>query len=117
MNGVKTIHGRFDAGKGKSHFVLVPIACENICLFYKELVKGSQVGCAHIAIDVCTRCLDVPSDGVHLTQEAILSDNDSDALKEDENCGDDISHNSDNDDSGDQVGFDTCRVNYDFDEG
>jgi len=53
----------------------------------------------------------------HLTQEAILPDNDSDAPEEDENSGNDLSHDSDDDESDDEVGYDTCRVNNDFDEG
>ena len=117
------LRGRFDAGKGRCHYVLMPIGCENDWLFYKELVSGSQVGCAEVVVDVDTCSMDVPSQGgdeypiEHLTQEAILPDNDSDAPEEDENSGNDLSHDSDDDESDDEVGYDTCRVNNDFDEG
>ena len=33
------LHGRFDDGKGRSHYVVMPITCKNDWLFYKELVK------------------------------------------------------------------------------
>ena len=33
------------------------IGCENDWLFYKELVRGSQVGCADIVVDVCNRSM------------------------------------------------------------
>ena len=117
------LRGRFDAGKGRCHYVLMPIGCENDWLFYKELVSGSQVGCAEVVVDVDTRSMDVPSQGgdeypiEHLTQEAILPDNDSDAPEEDEYSGNDLYHDSDDDESDDEVGYDTCRVNNDFDEG
>ena len=51
------LRGRFDAGKGRSHYVVMPIGCENDWLFYKELVRGSQVGCAEIVVDVCNRSM------------------------------------------------------------
>jgi len=115
--------GRFDAGKERSHYVMMPIGCENDWLFYKELVRGSQVGCAEIVVDVCNRSMDAPAeDGddypiEHVTQEAISPDHDSDAPEEeDKSYGDDLSHDSDDDDSGDEIGFDTCRVNNNFDE-
>ena len=43
--------------------MLMPIGCENDWLFYKELVSGSQVGCAEVVVDVDTRSMDVPSQG------------------------------------------------------
>ena len=30
------LRGRFDAGKGRCHYVLMPIGCENDWLFYKS---------------------------------------------------------------------------------
>ena len=57
------LHGRFDDGKGRSHYVVMPITCKNDWLFYKELVKGSQVGCTEIVVGVCTRSMDLPSEG------------------------------------------------------
>ena len=33
--------GRFDAGKKRSYYVVMPIASKNDWLFYKELVRGS----------------------------------------------------------------------------
>ena len=82
------------------------------------------MGCVEIVVDVCNRSMDVPTEDdddypiEHVTQEAILPDHDSDAPEEeDKSCGDDFSHESDDDDSGDKIGFDTCRVNNNFDEG
>ena len=43
--------------------MLMPIGCENDWLFYKELVSGSQVGCAEVVVDVDTRSMYVPSQG------------------------------------------------------
>jgi len=104
--------GRFDAGKERSHYVMMPIGCENDWLFYKELVRGSQVGCEEIVVDVCNRSMDAPAeDGddypiEHVTQEAISPDHDSDAPEEeDKSYGDDLSHDSDDDDSGDEIGM------------
>jgi len=42
----------------------------------------------------------------HVTQEAISPDHDSDAPEEeDKSYGDDLSHDSDDDDSGDEIGM------------
>uniref|UniRef100_K4AJ02 Transposase MuDR plant domain-containing protein n=1 Tax=Setaria italica TaxID=4555 RepID=K4AJ02_SETIT len=91
------IRGRFDAGDKRSHYVLMPVACDDDWLFYKELVKDSQVACAELVVD-----------------EDVLPANEVDEEEDDEEGGDDdCSHGSD--DSGDEGDFDTCRVNNNFD--
>ena len=56
------LRGRFDAGKKRSHYVVMPIGCENDWLFYKELIRGSQMDYAEIVVDVCNRSMDIPTE-------------------------------------------------------
>uniref|UniRef100_K4ALQ4 SWIM-type domain-containing protein n=1 Tax=Setaria italica TaxID=4555 RepID=K4ALQ4_SETIT len=107
------ICGRFDAGNKRSHYVLMPLACDDDWLVYKELVKGSQVACAKLVVDVCpwsmSPYIDKPIE--HLTQEDVLPGSDVDEEEDDEEDGaDDCSHGSD--DSSDEGDFDTSIALY-----
>jgi len=48
-NGVKFC-ARFDAGQGRFHYAVMLITSKDDWLFYKQFVKGSQVGCAEIVV-------------------------------------------------------------------
>jgi hypothetical protein len=41
---------RFDAGQGRFHYAVMLITSKDDWLFYKQYVKGSQVGCAEIVV-------------------------------------------------------------------
>ena len=41
---------RFDAGQGRFNYAVMLITSKDDWLFYKQFVKGSQVGCAEILV-------------------------------------------------------------------
>ncbi|CAL4907426.1 unnamed protein product [Urochloa decumbens] len=108
-----TLHARFDAGDKRYHYVLIEIKNADDWLFYKELLKESQVRCAEIFVDVCGQ--DVSDDPVeHFTQEDLPPCNDNDNEVDDEFSDDDEKY-ADEEASGDEGDFDTCAVNNHFD--
>ncbi|CAL5068364.1 unnamed protein product [Urochloa decumbens] len=113
MDEELTLRARFDAGDKRSHYVLIEIKNADDWLFYKELLKESQVRCAEIFVDVCGR--DVSDDLVeHLTQEDLPPCNANDDDIDDELSDDDEEY-ADEEASGDEGDFDTCAVNNHFD--
>ncbi|CAL5066605.1 unnamed protein product [Urochloa decumbens] len=118
-----TLRARFDAGDKRAHYVLMPIRKEDDWLIYKELVQGSQVRCCEVFVDVCGRGVDIDNldeygdDNPieHLTQEEIHGCNE-DEDGEDDDLGDDGVEVEDEEGSGDEGDFDTCRVANNFDD-
>ncbi|CAL5089712.1 unnamed protein product [Urochloa decumbens] len=116
-----TLHARFDAGDKRAHYVLMPITKEDDWLIYKELVQGSQVRCCEVFVDVCGRGVDIDSPDEygddnpieHLTQEEIHGCNE-DKDGEDDDLSDDGVEVEDEEASGDEGDFDTCRVANNF---
>ncbi|KAF8673682.1 hypothetical protein HU200_048430 [Digitaria exilis] len=108
------LRGRFDAGEKRAHYVLIPIATEDNWMFYKDVVKGSQVNVAEIVVDFCTRGIggyeviqdDDPME--HLTQEHLTPQ---DALSEDDEEDEDDEDVGESDDEHD---FERCRANNSF---
>ncbi|CAL5005695.1 unnamed protein product [Urochloa decumbens] len=99
----------------------MPITKEDDWLFYKELVKGSQVRCGEVFVDVSRRGVDIASLGVdgdddpieHVTQEDIPTCNEDDDEEDDELSDDDVEV-KDEEASGDEGDLDTCRVVNNF---
>ncbi|CAL5055661.1 unnamed protein product [Urochloa decumbens] len=118
-----TLRARFDAGDKRAHYVLMPIRKEDDWLIYKELVQGSQVRCCEVFVDVCGRGVDIDNldeygdDNPieHLTQEEIHGCNE-DEDGEDDDLSDDGVEVEDEEASGDEGDFDTCRVANNFDD-
>ena len=100
------IRGRFDAGDKRAHYMLMSIDTEDDWMFYKELVKGSQVGCLELVVDV--------RDSV----TAQTSDRVADYENEDDDYDVDMSNGSDSEDEFPEANrYDSCRENNDFDVG
>ncbi|CAL5035610.1 unnamed protein product [Urochloa decumbens] len=118
-----TLCARFDVDDKRAHYVLMPITKEDDWLFYKELVKGSQVRCDEVFVDVCGRGVDIASLGEdgdddpieHVTQEDIHACNEDDDGEDDE-LSDDDAKVEDEEASGDEGDFDICRVANNFDD-
>ncbi|KAF8686823.1 hypothetical protein HU200_043323 [Digitaria exilis] len=109
------LRGRFDAGEKRAHYVLILIATEDDWMFYKDVVKGSQVNVAEIVVDFCTRGIggheviqdDDPTEHLtqeHLTPQDALSEDDEEEDEDDENVGE----------SDDEHDFERCRANNSF---
>ncbi|CAL5046466.1 unnamed protein product [Urochloa decumbens] len=116
-----SLRARFDAGEKRAHYVLMPITKEDDWIFYKELVKGCQVRCGEVFVDVSWRGVDIASLGVdgdddpieHVTQDDIAACNEDDDEKDDELSDDDVEV-EDEEASGDEGDLDTCRVMNNF---
>ena len=52
--GRVSVHGRFDVGGARAHYMLIKLALENDWKLYKGLAK-SQVSCVEVVVDVFMR--------------------------------------------------------------
>ncbi|KAF8779437.1 hypothetical protein HU200_002708 [Digitaria exilis] len=112
---------RFDAGGKRAHYVILPIAMEDDWVFYKDVVKGSQVSVAEIVVDLCNHGIskhgqdqeddDDPME--HLTQEQVRMQGDMNEVEEGDE--DDDFSGQGGDSSGDDDDFDICRDNNNSD--
>ncbi|RLN08441.1 hypothetical protein C2845_PM11G05700 [Panicum miliaceum] len=97
------IRGRFDVGDKRAHYVVMPIESDNDWIFYKDLVKDSQVGCAELVVEV--------RDSVTAKDSNIEVDD------EEEEYDVDMSNGPDSEGEGNELNkYDNCHVNNGFDE-
>ena len=95
--------GRFDAGDKRAHYAVMPIESDNDWIFYKELVKDSQVGCVEVIIEVC--------------DSVTSKDSNIDVHEEEEEYDVDMSNEPSSEGEGNDVNeYGNCLVNNDFDK-
>ena len=56
------MRGRFDCGKQRSHYLLMPLSCEDEWKDYVDVVKSSNVSCLEVVVDKVSRPSVVPVD-------------------------------------------------------
>jgi hypothetical protein len=121
-----SFNGRFDCGKERAHYVLMPFSCEDEWKDYKDVVKSSSVRCLEVVVQKGSSPLVVPMNGSvdvepieNLTQEeeelvavpvreddracedgALGDDFDEEAFDDDDGMYDSISEGSEDDEGG-----------------
>jgi hypothetical protein len=57
-----SMRGRFDCGKEQSHYLLMPLSCEDEWKDYIDVVKSSNIRCLEVVVEKGSRPLVVPVD-------------------------------------------------------
>jgi hypothetical protein len=57
-----SMRGRFDCGKEQSHYLLMPLSCEDEWKDYIDVVKSSNVRCLEVVVEKGSRPPVVPVD-------------------------------------------------------
>jgi hypothetical protein len=105
-----SFNGRFDYGKKRAHYVLLPLSCEDEWKDYIDVVKSSSVRCLEVMVQKGSSPLVVPMNGSvdvepieNLTQEEELVAvpvREDDRACEDGALGDDFDEEAFDDDDG-----------------